>query len=228
MSAHRFGDFAIAVVGNSETDLPKLNDTACSMLGFLHDRPMSGWDLAEAVEGTIGNFWHVTQSQIYRELRTLEEQGFVTGGDRGVRAKRLYTVTKEGEKVFSEWIAREPGDYTGRVPLLMTVWFGDHVPQESYELYLRVHKARHEKKRDFFQGLYEVLPDKSTPMARSLRFGMMFEQTFCDWFATLPLFGGVEPGAGQSDEPRPAKPEVFQDDTADLGRGAKLGDGDDS
>ena len=204
--------------------MPRFNDTACSILGFLHDRPMSGWDLAELVEGTIGNFWHVTQSQIYRELRTLEQHGLVTGGDRGVRAKRLYTVTEEGKKVFAEWIAREPGDYSGRVPLLLTVWFGDHVPEESYELYLRMHKARHEKKRDFYQTIYDGLPDKSTPMARALRFGHMFEQAFCDWFATLPLFGGVEEGAGHGDEPRPDRVEPFDGDEPSPEGGVKLGE----
>ena len=50
---------------------PPLNPTAASLLGFLHQGPMTGWDLAQTVEATIGDFWNVTRSQVYRELRTL-------------------------------------------------------------------------------------------------------------------------------------------------------------
>ena len=169
---------------------------------------MSGWDLANLVEETAGNFWHVTSSQIYRELRTLEENGLVKAGEPGQRSKRLYTITKAGEAVFKEWVAREPGDYIGRVPLLLTVWFGDHVPEDDLDWYLRLHRQKHEKRHQFFQGVYDDLPDKSLPVARALRFGVMFEKTFLDWFDTLPHFGGVEEKTGTG-EARPSEPEPF-------------------
>lgn len=187
---------------------PHFNDTACSLLGFLLDRPMSGWDLANRVRDTVGNFWHVTSSQIYRELHTLEQHDLVTGGEPGPRAKRLYTLTAEGKKVFTEWVAQEPGDHTGRVPLLMTVWFGDHVPAEKLEWYLRLHKQKHEKQHEVYRETYEAMPDKSAPMAQALRFGVMIEKAFLDWFETLPQFGGVEENAGPG-ERRPSEPVRF-------------------
>ena len=57
---------------------PDLNATATSLLGFLLDGPKTGWDLVQAVEGSVGYFWNITRSQVYRELETLAAQGYVT------------------------------------------------------------------------------------------------------------------------------------------------------
>jgi len=46
----------------------KLNATAGSLLGLLSHRPMTGWELYASFEDTIGNFWSITRSQVYREL----------------------------------------------------------------------------------------------------------------------------------------------------------------
>ena len=47
----------------------ELNSTAASLLGFLHEKPCSGYDLEVVIDGSIGRFWNVTRSQIYRELQ---------------------------------------------------------------------------------------------------------------------------------------------------------------
>ena len=50
------------------TNATDLNPTAASLLGYLDVGPMTGWDLNEFVRASIGNFWNVTRSQVYREL----------------------------------------------------------------------------------------------------------------------------------------------------------------
>src|SRR5207302_8869637 len=107
--------------------MPELNATAASLLGFLQAGPRSGWELVQTVEGSIGNFWNVTRSQVYRELRSLEEQGLVEAGETGARDRRPYPVTEAGRRAFAQWIAREPGPDLVRSPLLLTVFFGGYV-----------------------------------------------------------------------------------------------------
>ena len=63
-----------------------LNATAASLLGFLHDGPSSGWDLLARARATIGPFWNVTSSQVYRELAVLEAAGLIRGGQSGPRS----------------------------------------------------------------------------------------------------------------------------------------------
>lgn len=62
-----------------------LNSTAASLLGFLHRGEMSGWDLVAAAQERIGDFWTITQSQVYRELATMHQLGLVEKGASGAR-----------------------------------------------------------------------------------------------------------------------------------------------
>ncbi len=209
----------------------KLNATACTLLGFLHDRPMTGWDLSEVVSATIGNFWNVTRSQVYRELKTLEAEGHVVGGERGVREKRAYQITDSGRAAFADWISQEPGPEVARYPLLVTVWFGDHLPEDQLEWFLRLHRARHEKQARFLRNIVETVTDHSTPAARAARFGLYYEEAVLRWFDSLSFFGGEEPSDGKPAEPRPsqpARPGDFRDANPgahDEGRGKAGGRG---
>ncbi len=191
--------------------MAKLNSTACTLLGFLHDRPMTGWDLAEAVQLTIGNWWNMSRSQVYRELKTLEQGGYAVGGDRGARDKRHYTITEDGRAAFRDWISQEPGPEIMRYPMLMSIWFGDHLDQDDLGFSLSIHYQRHKKKLEFLTSLDDEIADKSTPAARATRFGRMYEQAVVEWFETLPWFGGVEPTGHEPGEKRPAEPRKPSD-----------------
>src|SRR5438105_841576 len=107
-----------------------LNPTAASLLGFLHDGPKTGWELASTVESSLGGFWNVTRSQVYRELRTLDLTGLITAGERGPRDRRPYALTEAGRAAFAGWIAREPGEEIIRYPLLLTIFFAEHIAPE--------------------------------------------------------------------------------------------------
>ena len=66
-----------------------LNATAGSLLGLLTDcGDLTGADLVRTAQTRIGSFYNVTRSQVYRELATLEGQGLVSAGPRGVRDAR--------------------------------------------------------------------------------------------------------------------------------------------
>jgi hypothetical protein len=67
-----------------------LNATAASLLGFLEDGPLSGYELAATAERTIGDFWSLTQSQVYRELAWMTDAAFVEPGESGARDRRAH------------------------------------------------------------------------------------------------------------------------------------------
>ncbi|MDQ1399177.1 MAG: hypothetical protein QOK20_1109, partial [Acidimicrobiaceae bacterium] len=95
----------------------KLNATAASVLGLLHRGPMTGWDVARLAEVGLGDFWNVTQSQVYRELRSLDAMRLVEAGPSGPRDKKPYVITDKGRDAFAVWIRREPGADLIRSPL---------------------------------------------------------------------------------------------------------------
>jgi DNA-binding PadR family transcriptional regulator len=166
----------------------ELNATAASLLGFLLSGPCTGWDLVQAVEGSIGNFWNVTRSQVYRELRTLEAQGLVEAGETGPRDRRPYAVTEAGRQAFRNWIAREPGDAVIRFPLLLSVFFGEHVDPPVLRRYLALHRAQHEQRLAEYEQLHEAIGDLEEERfpVYALRFGIEYERAVLRWLDALP------------------------------------------
>jgi DNA-binding PadR family transcriptional regulator len=108
-------------------DTVSINSTAASLLGFLHDGPQTGWDLVARAEQTIGPYWSLTRSQVYRELSTMAEQGLITSGAAGRRDARPYAITEAGREEFARWAAAGPAAATMRLPLLLMVTLGRHI-----------------------------------------------------------------------------------------------------
>src|SRR5437763_9442557 len=81
-----------------------VNPTSASLLGFLCWRPMSGGEIVSAVEGSVGHFWNITRSQIYRELQALAGEGLVKLGEVGPRRRAPYAITDRGREAFRAWL----------------------------------------------------------------------------------------------------------------------------
>lgn len=167
-----------------------LNATAASLLGFLHEGPMSGWDLVARAEQRIGEFWSLTQSQVYRELSKMADFGLVEAGERGARDKRLFQITHEGRAAFNAWVQTPPGSETIRFPLLLTLVFGQHVPPERLRGFLDRHRAEHADRLAGYEEQREAMPDgyeQEDPFSvATLDFGIRYERMVLDWFDDLP------------------------------------------
>jgi DNA-binding PadR family transcriptional regulator len=168
-----------------------LNATAASLLGFLHNGPLTGWDLVVAAQSAIGDFWSLTQSQVYRELSTMATEGLVKAGEVGPRDRKPYSITPAGRTAFAAWLNREPGPETIRFPLLLTVAFGRHLPKEKLTAFLNTHRKVH---ADRLAGYEEQItnaeraaPDELDPyLLATLNFGLTYERAVLDWFDQLP------------------------------------------
>ena len=162
-----------------------LNGTAGSLLGFLHEAPMSGWELAQKVEATIGNFWNVTRSQIYRELRALDEAGFVEAGDRGARDRVRYRVTAAGKGAFAEWIAQRPGPELIRMPILLAVYFGRHLEPDVLQRFLLGRRLEDMEKLETYRRLLPLV-EGDPYLTAAVRFGIAYRETVLRWLDELP------------------------------------------
>ncbi len=168
-----------------------LNATAASLLGFLHEGPMSGYDLASTAQRVIGDFWSLTQSQVYRELTQMAEAGLVTAGERGSRDRRPYTLTEPGRAAFAEWVVRPPAPETIRHPLLLTISFGRHVAPDRLAAFVRQHREAHAERLRTYEhqasGMEAAGVVEHEPFsAATLAFGIAYERAVMDWFAVLP------------------------------------------
>lgn len=167
-----------------------LNPTAASLLGFLHHGPMTGWDLVAAAQTVIGNYWTLTQSQVYRELAAMADGGLVVAGERGRRDRKPYSLTDQGRDAFSEWVRREPGPETIRFPLLLTIVFGRHLEPERLAEIVAGHRATHRERLARYEEMRSTaLGGTDEPDAygmATLDFGLHYERAVLDWFEQLP------------------------------------------
>jgi DNA-binding PadR family transcriptional regulator len=161
-----------------------LNPTAASLLGFLHRGPLTGWELQTWIERSIGNFWNVTRSQVYRELKTLAAAGLLRAGATGKRDKQPYSITATGRDAFRTWIAQPPASDILRLPLVVSVFFGDHIEPDLLRRYLQTARLEHEAQRARFLTMREHVQD---PFQRAaLELGIEYEALLARWAGSLP------------------------------------------
>ncbi|CAN5838191.1 helix-turn-helix transcriptional regulator [soil metagenome] len=167
-----------------------INATGGSLLGFLHERPMTGWDIVTVAQQRIGNYWSLTQSQVYRELNAMANAGLVEAGERGSRDRQPFTITEAGRKAFRAWVLQEPGREIIRFPLLVTIMFGQHVPQELLAAFVanheRMHAARLAKDNALMASLPQSFRDENPFVMATIRFGILYEEGALRWFRELP------------------------------------------
>jgi PadR family transcriptional regulator, regulatory protein AphA len=105
-----------------------MTPTARAILGLLSIVPMSGYDLAQAAERTVGRFWPVSKSQVYAELARLEPLGLVQGTEIAQDRrpdKRVFRLTEPGEEALDAWL--ESADLAAprfRLPFLLKIFLG--------------------------------------------------------------------------------------------------------
>ncbi|MEV0032328.1 PadR family transcriptional regulator [Nocardia sp. NPDC050793] len=165
-----------------------LNSTAASLLGFLHEGPMSGWDLVTIAQDRIGDFWTITQSQVYRELAAMDTAGLVVKGETGARERTPYRITDAGREAFLEWVTRDPGAETIRVPLLLTMSFGDHLDAEHLDRLIAANREVHQRRLDRY--LTRDCDPLRPHQRATLDFGIGYERAVLAWFDRLPALLG--------------------------------------
>src|SRR5579871_249559 len=92
------------------------------ILGVLKYGEVSGYDLNKAFQASVQHFWETDQSQIYRALYKLHDEGRVEVSvveQESAPAKKLYRLTDAGRAELRRWLA-EPLP----IPSLHEGWLG--------------------------------------------------------------------------------------------------------
>lgn len=107
-----------------------------AILGFLSLEPSSGYTLKQRFDGSVQSFWTATQSQIYRELHALEEEGSVEAERQpgaGKPDRRIYSLTARGRQELAAWLAEPLDPLVLRHPLLLRFVFSAELPPAAVE-----------------------------------------------------------------------------------------------
>ena len=143
-----------------------------AILGFLSFKSFTGYDLKKAFDQSVQHFWPANQSQIYRTLAKMTEEGLVNQEviEREDRLdKKLYHITLAGEAELHKWLTTPKPTPDTREPFLIQVYFGGKIAdQEIIELFQ--HEIRSlEEHLATFQVIYhtyqEMISTHSEPRA---------------------------------------------------------------
>lgn len=113
---------------DSSADASNVSPTGWALLGMLSGGDeLSGYDIKKWFNWTVRFFYSSpAYSQIYSELKRLEQRGLVTSRvDAGVRSRRMYKITVSGLAAVTRWANDEPVEApTLKHNPLMRVIFG--------------------------------------------------------------------------------------------------------
>jgi DNA-binding PadR family transcriptional regulator len=80
------------------------------LLGILSEKPRHGYDIKQAFDEKVGDFWALNYGQVYTTLERLRSDGLVECREveqEGRPDKKIYRATAAGLRAFEAWL-REP------------------------------------------------------------------------------------------------------------------------
>ena len=105
-----------------------------AILGFLNYRPLSGYDLKKVFDNSVRHFWSADQSQIYRTLAKLAEQGCVeqeTFRSLDRPDRKEYRITPAGREALRAWMLTPLPSQEVRIAALIQVFFAGQLADEQ-------------------------------------------------------------------------------------------------
>lgn len=167
-----------------------------AILVSLCEQSASGYELTRRFDRSIGYFWSATHQQIYRTLRTMEVDGWVSATvvvQHGRPDKKVYTVSDAGRAELARWIAAplgsgaaaKGGALTELAVKLRGAAHGDSTALREQILALRAERAQ---LLDTYQGFEKkqfpdpaALRDSALHQYLVLRGGIRTEEGTIDW-----------------------------------------------
>ncbi|WP_037845522.1 PadR family transcriptional regulator [Streptomyces sp. NRRL F-2747] len=131
---------------SKKQDLPATAWAVLGMLSFPGER--TGYELKKWADSSLRFFyWSPAISQIYAELRRLEELGYAASARSGpdeARAKRRYAITGTGRAALAGWASdtAEAGPPVLKHGLLLRIWLGHLAEPEQLRAMVGEHLER--------------------------------------------------------------------------------------
>lgn len=137
---------------------------AIILLGFIEDRPRSGYELKQAIDERLEDVVEITAGTVYYTLKRLEVRGWIRGSvsRKGRRPeRRTYRITPGGRRAFVG-LLEEAAFQTDRFtsPFDVALYFTPRLPRESLLRALEKRLADLERYRRGLRRLEERFPDR--------------------------------------------------------------------
>jgi DNA-binding PadR family transcriptional regulator len=151
-----------------------------AILSVLISAPSSGYDLAKrfnpSVEGSVGFFWNASFQQIYRELNRLEAKEWLQA--KSIQQdnrpdKRIYSVTAVGKQQLRQWIAESEEMSLIKDELLVKLYAGHLVPNQTLVAKLKAHRQGHQQRLAIYHEIKRQYFNNPQTLSKTLKFQYM-------------------------------------------------------
>lgn len=167
-----------------------------ALLGFLSYQPMTGYDLKQNLDNSTQFFWQAQQSQIYRTLKQLEDEGLVASqvepqDDRPDR--RVYELTDAGLADFRAWLTTPIADMSlHKDGFLLKLFFSGGADRAELRAQLLLHRRLHGQQGALYnreiQAFIQRTVTEHPEMAQNAqlweatrRFGERYTRMYVEW-----------------------------------------------
>jgi PadR family transcriptional regulator AphA len=168
--------------------MSELTSVGKVILGALHGRPRTGYEIKRLVDHSTRFFWAASYGQIYPELRRLEEEGLIAGASepRGERKRRVYRLTPAGRRALRKWLLAPGVSYELRDEGLLKLFFADALePDEALDL-VRSLREQQEAVLGRLRDVERAIPKGAAgfrPLV--LAYGIGLHEWIVDWCTKL-------------------------------------------
>lgn len=160
-----------------------------ALLVSISERPATGIELTRRFDRSIGFFWRATHQQIYKVLRRMEVDGWLSAGTGDSRStERRYTITPTGRAALSAWIETAAPAATLRSEVAVKMRGASYGDRARLLAHLEDLVAEHRTRQAHFERLErEQFPDPAALTDQRLdtwlvlRGGIKLEQFWVEW-----------------------------------------------
>lgn len=168
-----------------------------AILGFLSFNPLSGYDLKKTFDQSVQHFWPAKQSQIYRTLADLNEEGLVEKEviERENRLDlKIYHITEAGREELHKWLATPLPSQDFREAFLIQIYFGNKLSDEEFVTLLQNEIQAAEKILTVYGSIYKPYVEEIKTHENSralftkvltLEFGVLYNRVLLDWLNSV-------------------------------------------
>ena len=178
-----------------------------ALLVSLSERPGTGIELTRRFDRSIGFFWQATHQQIYKVLRRMEADGWLSAAAGDARStERRYAVTAAGRAALAEWIAAPTPPAPQRSELAVKMRGASYGDRTRLLAHLEDLVAEHRTRQAHFEQLERTqFPEPAALTGQQLdtwlvlRGGIRQEQFWVEWLSEyVEAWTGTEEPRGET------------------------------
>lgn len=145
------------------------------ILGFLVEKPMSGYDIKQMMENSVSYFFDASYGAIYPALKRMEKEKLIEKEvvqQDGKPNKNLFVITESGKEAFQTYMDSPLSPTLIRSDLLMRIFFGRHTNVAKITEWLHIEKEKAQAQLENLSKISDMYPEMERHKKITLLYGM--------------------------------------------------------